>query len=202
MKKAITVCMLAGIATAASAQDFSLSIIPAQATLDFSMGPVTFTIDVVGDASVGTHLLGGSYGLDTGMSGYVTDIVWIPPSWSSFNTDNGYSGDGNHNQVIFGQLVVPGVPPFDIPAPGSELGGLVGSFQVTVDGTLDNDLFLNLDLTAQMPFSLEVVDVDSGEYFRSSDGNLTLNGASIFIPTPSTLGMFGLAGLVAARRRR
>lgn len=195
MKNAVFVLAIAGLALTSSAQEFSLSISGAPASFG-STG--TFTFDIIGDASVGTHMLGGSFALETN-NPQISNIVWTPASWSAFNTDGGFAGNGNYNPVIFGQLVIPGVPPFDVPAPGSELGSVIGSFQITLSFFIG---IIELNLVAQSPFTLEVFDVSTGETFQSSPDNLTLNGATVFTPSPSTLGLFGMGGLVAARRRR
>lgn len=202
MKNAMCVFAVAGLVGSASAQDFSLSIAGAPTTVGATFG-VTITIDIIGDASVGTHMLGGSFALEiVGGNSTVLDMTWIPAAWSAFNTDGGFDGNGNYNQVIFGQLVIPGVPPFDVPAAGSELGSLIGSFQIEISA-INGFIALDLFLVAQDPFSLEVLDVVTGETFQSSAGNLALNGASIYmLPTPSSLALIGLGGLAASRRRR
>ena len=198
MKKSITMIALAGIAFSASAQDFSLSI---TAPTSISEGAV-FTVDVIGDASVGTHMLGGGFSLvTTSGESIIQDIVWIPAQWSSFNTDNGYGGNGSHNGVIFGQLVIPDIPGFDIPAPGSEIGSSVGSFQISI-GSFNGVGRLDMNLVAADPFTLQVIDIATGETFSSGDGNLILNGLSITFPAPSSLALLGLGGLAAGRRRR
>ncbi len=197
--KTIAIAAIAGFAAAASAgSSFSLSIAGAPMTVDTSMGAATFTVDVIGDSTFGTHMLGGAFSLTSGSSN-VLAMAWTPAAWSAFNTDNGYAGGGDYNTVIFGQLVIPGVPPFDQPAPGSELGSAIGSFQITVEGAGVLDLSLN----AASPFSLEVIDLVSGTTANSSSGSLNLNGASInLVPAPSAMALLGLGGIVAGRRRR
>ena len=199
MKYAVTALTMAGLAAAAGAQDFSISMSGTAAITSFS----TITIDVTADASVGTHYLGGGFSVDATLLNFeVLDMTWTPASWSQFNTDEGHTGDGNYGQVIVGQLVIPGVPPFDVPAPGSELGELLGSFQIQV-GELGAFWTIDLEMVATDPFALEVIDINTGESFRSSDGNLTLNGYhAAFIPAPSALALLGLGGLAASRRRR
>jgi len=201
MKSTIALVAIAGFAAAASAQNFSLSISGAPASVDATAG-ATITVDVIGDADFGTHMLGGSFNMTSG-NGMVSSMAWTAAGWSAFNTDGGYAGGGDYNAVIFGQLVIPGVPPFDVPAAGSELGSAIGSFQIVIAagsaGTLD------LVLGAESPFSLEVIDVNTGGTANSSDSaaTLTLNGASINVtPAPSALALMGLGGLVAGRRRR
>jgi len=196
MKNALALIAVAGIASAASAQNFSLSI--AGAPTSVAEG-ATFTIDIIGDADVGTHMLGGSFTMSSN-SALVSNITWSNASWSAFNTDGGYAGNGNYGANIFGQLVIPGVPPFDVPAVGSELGSAIGSFQVTLGAGTG---VLDLGLGAESPFTLQVLDVNTGTLSDSSQGQLSLNGASINVtPAPSALALMGLGGLVAGRRRR
>lgn len=200
MKNAITLVALAGLVSVASAQDFSITMVGDGAAItDFA----TITIDVFADASVGTHILGGGFLVDATTSGFeILDMSWTAASWSQFNTDDGHLGDGNYDQVIVGQLVIPNVPPFDVPAPGSQVGGLLGSFQIDI-GQLTGFWSIDLDLVATAPFALEVIDIDTGTSFQSSNGNLSLNGFHAeFIPAPSSLALLGLGGLAFGRRRR
>lgn len=200
MKNAIMIVTLAGLVSAASAQDFSLTMVgPSASITDFA----TVTVDVFGDATVGTHILGGGFTVDAFTSGFeVLDMAWVPAGWSQFNTDDGHLGGGNYGQVIVGQLLIPGVPPFDVPGPGSEIGGLLGSFQIEV-GQLTGFWSIDLQLVAQDPFSLEVIDINTGTSFQSSNGNLTLGGFhAAFIPAPSAMALLGLGGLSIVRRRR
>lgn len=200
MKYAIATVTLAGFTIAAGAQDFSLSIVAA----GDPFSGTTMTLDVIGDASVGTHMLGGGFALSIfENNSLINNITWQAASWSQFNTDGGYdAGSGDYNQVIFGQLVIPGVPPFDVPAPGSEIGGLIGSFVVELDRELNLFDQLSFEFVAGSPFSLEVIDINAGQTFQSSQGNLAFNGFYINIPAPSSLALLGLGGLAASRRRR
>ena len=194
--KTIALAAIAGLAAAASAQNFSLTLVPSTMTVDTSGGAATFTMTVFGDADVGTHLLGGAFGLAANGGGdTVQGMTWSPAAWSAFNTDGGYAGNGNYNTVVYGQLVIPGIFP---PAPGSELGSAIGSFSVTVDGAG----VLDYQLTAGSPFTLEVVDEVSGAT-QNDAGGISLGGATInVVPAPSAMALLGLGGLVAGRRRR
>ena len=200
MKSTLALVALAGFATAATAgNSFSLSIVGAPATVDTSAGAVTITVDVIGDASFGTHMLGGAFGVQSD-SALVSSMTWSNAAWSSFNTDGGYAGNGNYNDVIFGQLVLPGVPPFDVPAMGSELGQAIGSFQIVIAEGFGS---IELAFTNASPFNLEVIDANSGATANSANGDLSLNGATIrVVPAPSAMALLGLGGLVAGRRRR
>ena len=192
---AVLVAGVAGLASQASAQNFSLALVPSATTVNEGG---TFTLSVYGDADAGSHLLGGAFSLESN-SACIVDMSWQNASWSAFNTDGGYAGNGNYNQVIFGQLVIPGIFP---PAAGSELGGLIGSFSVTVSTGGDGPLFFQL--IAGSPFTLETVDSVSGTTYQSSSGAISLGSATVFacIPSPGTLAILGLGGLASARRRR
>ncbi len=194
--RSIGVIAIAGFAFSAHAQEFSLGIhAPTSVTCEGF-----FTIEVTGDSSFGTHLLGGGFSLVTN-SERVVNMTWTPASWSSFNEDGGYQGNGNYGQVVFGQLLLP-IPGFDQPAAGSELGSLIGSFQVEI--VHGHGVTIDFELVAGSPFTLESVDVDNGlATMQDSEGTLTLGSASVFAcPTPSTLALFGMGGMAIARRKR
>lgn len=193
---AVLLAGFAGLASQAAAQNFSLTLASSFATLDPSGG--TFTVTVYGDADVGTHMLGGAFTLVSN-GDCISNMQWNPASWSVFNSDGGYAGSGDYNDVIFGQLVIPGIFP---PAPGSELGSAIGSFTMTLD-PLIGDIQIDFELVAGQPFTLETVDAVTGQTYQSSSGNLSLGSLSLgVIPAPGTLAMLGLGGLAAARRRR
>ena len=194
MKSTIAIVAIAGFAAAASAQNFSLSI----------GGPTkvdegdTFTIEVSGDSDFGTHLAGGAFSLESN-SGLISGMSWTPAGWSAFNEDNGYAGNGNYNQVVFGQLLLP-FPGLDTPGAGSGLGGVIGSFEVTLGAGTG---VIDFSLIAGSPFSLETIDIADFTSAQDVDGTLTLNGLSVIVsPAPSAMALLGLGGLVAGRRRR
>lgn len=202
MMRSVVAVGLAGLATTAFGQEeFSLSLVPSAATVTGS-----FTVGVYGDSSFGTHMLGGSFGLEIDSVCFpdsVTDVQWSPASWSSFNTDGGYADNGTYNQVIFGQLVIPGVPPFDVPAPGSELGSLIGTFSVSVEPLAFDRYELQL-VVSDGPFSLEALDINTGETMRDTDGVLLLGGATVgsLCPSPGACSLLAISGLATTRRRR
>ncbi|MHA7812297.1 MAG: hypothetical protein ACX94C_02730 [Phycisphaerales bacterium] len=195
--KQIILAAVAGCATAAVAQNFSLTFVPSVTSV--GLGTATFTATVYGDADTGSHLLGGAFSVQaSGATQFVQDMTWNPASWSQFDTDNGYAGQGNYNQVVFGQLVIPGIFP---PAPGSELGSAIGTFEFTIASGYSNQI-IEFELVAGSPFTLETVDSVSGDTFQSSNGNLTLGAFRIGLPTPGTASLLAFGGLMATRRRR
>ena len=103
MKNAVALIAVAGIASVAAAQNFSLSMTP---SVSQTVEGGNFTVTVYGDADMGSHILGGAFGLSSD-SALIDSMTWSPAAWSAFNTDGGYAGNGNYNEVIFGQLVIP-----------------------------------------------------------------------------------------------
>ena len=198
MLKLVTLATaVAGCASLCGAQDFSLVLVPEPVLPECPDG--SFTVSVYGDSSFGTHLLGGAFGLEIGDgSEFITDITWTNAAWSAFNTDGGYAGNGVHNQVIFGQLVIPDIFP---PAPGSENGELIGSFEV--EYAFAGPVFMEFQLTAGSPFSLETVDSVTGQTYQDNGSNISLGSASILVcPSPGCGVLLGLAGIAATKRRR
>ena len=196
MKSTIALVAIAGFAAAATAgSSFTLSI-GAPASVEEG---TTFNVDVFGDATVGTHMLGGSFSMSSGSS-LISGMSWTPAAWSAFNTDNGYAGNGDYNSVIFGQLVIFGIPGFDVPAAASALGSLIGSFEVTLGaGTGD----INFAINAGSPFSLETLTAGAAGTFQSGSANTNLGSATVTVtPAPSAMALLGLGGIVAGRRRR
>lgn len=196
MKQAGCLIGMCGLASSALAQNFSLTLAPSAQTIDTSGGAVTMTVTVFGDADVGTYLLGGSFGIQTD-SASIIDMQWQAAIWSTFNDDGGYAGNGNYNQVFFGQLLGNFFPPPDT----SLIGNPIGSFQVTI--AQDQVGQAVMSLIPGTPFTLETVDWVSGNLFNSNDGNLTLNSTTLtFVPSPGAASLLAFAGVVVTRRRR
>jgi len=195
-RSAISIIGICGIATTALSQNFSLTLVPSVQTIDTSAGAVTMTVTVIGDADVGTHMLGGVFGIQTD-SASIIDMQWQPAIWSTFNEDGGYAGNGNYNQTLYAQLI-----PDHFPLPDSSLlGNPIGSFQVTI--AADQVGQAEMSIFPGEPFAMETHDEVSGRLYRSSDGNLTLNGATlIFVPAPGAASLLAFAGVVVTRRRR
>jgi hypothetical protein len=195
MKKHMIFAAIAGSASLAAAQNFSLSLVPST-TAPLPGG--SFTLTVFGDADVGTHFLGGAFSLESDGQ-CIQSMTWSPASWSQFNTDGGFAGDGDYNEVVFGQLVL---PPVFLPGAGSELGSAIGTYTIVLDPGI-GDFQIDFQLVGSSPFTLETVDAVTGQTFQSSDGTLTLGSARVaLIPSPGALSVLGLGGLVATRRRR
>jgi hypothetical protein len=198
MIRAATIAIsLAGLSSAASAQNFSLTLVPSAQTIDTSAGAVTMTVTVIGDADVGVYMLEGAFGIQTD-SASIIDMQWQPAIWSVFNKDGGYAGNGNYNQTLFAQLELG--QPFPFPD-SSLLGNPIGSFQVTI--AADQVGQAEMSILPGDPFTLLTYDRMASRFYRSSDGNLTLNGTTLtFIPAPGAASLLAFAGVVVARRRR
>jgi uncharacterized protein (TIGR03382 family) len=194
--RTVVVLGLCGLASSALAQNFSLTLVPSAQTIDTSAGAVTMTVTVIGDADVGTYMLGGVFGIQTD-SASIIDMQWQPAIWSTFNDDGGYAGNGNYNQVIFGQLFGNFFPPPD----SSLVGNPIGAFQVTIAEDQVGQAVMSI--VPGTPFTLETADWVSGALYNSNDGNLTLNSTTItFVPAPAAASLLAFAGLVVVRRRR
>jgi hypothetical protein len=197
IRTAAIVIGLAGLASAASAQNFSLTLVPSAQTIDTSGGAATVTVTVFGDADVGVYMYGGTFGIQTD-SASIIDMQWQAADWSVFNTDGGYAGDGNYNHVVFGQLDIGSI--FPLPD-ASIVGNPIGSFQVTIAAGQVGQT--EMSIVPGDPFTLQTYDRVSGLLYESSNGNLTLNGTTLtFVPAPGAASLLAFAGVVVARRRR
>ncbi len=194
--RTVVVLGLCGLASSALAQNFSLTLVPSVLTIDTSGGAATVTVTVIGDADVGDYLLNGSFGIESN-SASVIDMQWEPADWSQFNDDGGHAGNGNYNQVIFGQLLSNFFPPPD----SSLFGNPIGAFQVTfAEGSIGR---VDMSFVEGMPYTLSTIGWPSLDEYESSDGNLTLNGITLtLVPSPGAASLLAFAGAVAARRVR
>lgn len=202
MKKTITLIAFAGIAAAAQAQSGSLSIVPSVNTLGTTGASGTMTLSIYGDADFGTAISGGGFGISAVGGSSITDMTASTPLWGELGfQDLGHAGDGNHNGLIFGQLIF---PPFITPFPASLLGNgpvLLGWFQITFEA----NTWQTIDFTTTGgigDFTLEIFDEATGG-FTQLTGDISHGSASVVVtPAPSALALLGLGGLAAGRRRR
>ncbi len=202
MKNTVTLIAFAGIASLATAQSGSFSIVPSALTVDSSGGASTITLAVYGDADFGTAISGGGVGLSAvGGTGIVSGMTAAVAPWGALGfMDNGDGGDGNYNGLIFGQLIF---PPF-IPAAAESMLGqgavLLGNFTVTI--AADSAGVIDWSTVGGIgDFDMEIFDEASGLFTQLS--SVTAGSASVtVVPAPSALALLGLGGIAAGRRRR
>ena len=203
MKKSIVLAAVAGIASGAAAQTASLSIVASQATIDTTMTTV-LTLDIYADSSIGTHITGAAFTINGFGSSLVTDMTASGAAWGGLGfEDQGHDGNGSSG-MIMGQIVF---LPFIPPSVESALGNgsvYIGSFVVNlaVDTYLDYEWTLGGGIGT---FALEVIDVNTNPggstYTQITDVDFGSLRVSV-VPAPSALGLLGLGGLIAGRRRR
>ena len=202
MKYHATLFLICGSASLAGAQDFSLSIVSAPSTVD-STGGASFTMSVVGDASVGQFYSAAAFSLVSD-SPLITNIDWAFANWPNFPIDGSYAGDGNYSQIIAGALWGCGAPPpFCAPTEDARLGETIGVFTVHLAAGVTGQV--DFQLLAGDPFSLEVINWDTGELWNDTQGTLALNGTTVnVVPAPGAATASGLLGLMmpGSRRRR
>ena len=194
----MTIGAVAGLAAAASGQDFAYTLTAPTFVDPFTQTSFTVTVMATGP---GTHIAGGAFAMSIAdSSGTLQDVTWTPDDWSTINTDGGFDGTG-YGPVIFGQLILPdfGFPPAD----GSALPAVVGRFTFLLSTeesglpTIDLQLF-----DAGGDFALETFD-DADDSFARDGGSISYGSASIvIIPGPASLALLGVAGVCAGRRRR
>lgn len=200
--KSVVYVAFAGLASTAAAQSASLDII---ATPEFVDGFITsFTLSVYGEADFGTHIAGGefavSYSGDSASS--LTSMDASAADWGLFGeNDRGYAGAGNHNGLVFGQLIA---PPFFPPSEESRFTAgnpaLLGTIVVSIDSNFGG--FSRFDLVmGQGDFVLEIFDEADGSLTQLSS-EVSFGSAVVSIPSPASTALLGLGGLVAGRRRR
>ena len=178
----ITIIAICGCASAAAAQQFSLSLVPS--TTNPTPGS-TFTASLVADADVGTHVLGGGFRMGRIGTGNIptSNITWVPAEWSAFNTVGNYLPSGFFTNTQFGQLVIPDVFP---PGPGSDLpNATIGHFIFEIADDWDGQPMEYLPIAFD-PFSLQVIDVQTGEIYTNTEDNISFHGFTISIPAPGT----------------
>ena len=210
MKNTIVLAAVAGIASAAAAQNGSLSIIPSVTTIDSTVS-TSFTIAIYASADFGTHIAGGAFGLsNAGGAGIVTDMTVDVVAWASAgttSTDRGHNADGDYEGLVFGQPILP-FPPFNLfPDAASSLAGggvLIANFAVTIaagsEGVIDwstrADTIATFVLSIYNEADLSQANIDNGNF--AGHGSAQVN----VVPAPSAMALLGLGGLVAGRRRR
>ncbi|MDF1809167.1 MAG: hypothetical protein P1U42_05670 [Phycisphaerales bacterium] len=201
MNRTVCIFAFAGLVTQASAQNYILRIEGGPQQVNTSSGSVSITLDVIGDAEegLGTHMLWGSFALESIGSAVIEDISWTHADWSEFNIDGGYDGLGAYNRIEFGQWEGSGF----IPRSGSELGQLIGQFQITLAQSDIASGMLDFRLLQSSSYALSTIDIDTGASYYSTPEDLVLEGFStVVVPAPSSAMIVLSASLLSIRRRR
>ena len=207
IRAATIVIGLAGLSSAASAQNFSLWLEPGSMTPNG-----TFTVGVYGDADVGNAYLAGSFGLSVeSLAGenQVSNITWDLHYGGGLGLaqyfDYGYGGNGTHLGTSFYQVILPSCGMiFDC---GISYGELIGSFTIQMDPHAMGDYEISLlsapDLDLPVQHTFEVYDETTGHLYNDSQGTLTLTGTTVtVVPMPAGTVVLGLGGLISLRRAR
>ncbi len=209
MRKSIVMAAVAGVASAASAQTASLSIVASQSVVNSAV-TTSITLAIYADADFATNVAGAAFTLGaTGGAGVVDGMaLGSVPTWGGLGEgDLGDGGDGNYNGVIMGQIIF---LPFIEPDPASALGSgpvLIANMVVTIvagsTGVIDWTVGGGIGT-----FALELFDANAnpdgnppGESFQIAAPVFGSEQVTV-IPAPSALALLGLGGLVAGRRRR
>jgi len=208
MKNALTLIAVAGIASVASAQSASLTLVPSMTSIDSSTNTM-LSLEVWGDADFGTAISGGGFALTAaGGAGVVSSMSVSVPTWAGLGfADGGDGGDGNYNGVVFGQLIFPPFLPAD---PASMLANgpvLLATFDVTIaansSGLVD---WSTADSAGDFTLEIYTDDGGIGQFDQLQGSSIDFGGARVSVtngvPAPSAMALLGLGGLVAGRRRR
>ncbi len=206
MKNTIAIAVVAGLAAAASAQDFEISMVAPESVMTDS----TYTVEVWGSVTGGSWVDGFSamagFGIDaiaTEGAGLVTaNGGSVITDWASgFGTDGTVSGadllgtSGGQLANLFGILN----PAIDMSNPI-----LLFTFDVTVGSTAGSVTYTPANPNVNGALSYYPDSQDGASVIAPNDQGttLTLLGATTrVVPAPASLALLGLGGLVARRRR-
>ncbi len=206
MKNTIAIAVVAGLAAAASAQDFEISMVaPTEVGFD-----ATYTVEVWGSVT------GGSWVDDfSAMAGFGIDA--IATGGASLVASNGGSvisdwaaGFGTDGTVVGADLVGTSggqlANLFGILNPAIDMSNpiLLFTFDVTVGATAGDVTYTPANPNINGGLSYYPDSQDGASVIAPNDAGttLTLIGATTtVVPAPASLALIGLGGLVARRRR-
>ncbi len=192
--------MMAGMSFA---QEYELRIESASTTIDGTGDSVSMTLDIVGDIfdpDGKEFMLFGGFAFQTSGSAVIESIDWIPASWSTENSEQGYLGDGRYGEIIYGQL--PSAPDWS-PNQESIMGSRIGSLRLNFASRNALMTDFHIGLIHGTDFTMSSVNVDSGATYYSTPKTLSLGSETGQVtPAPSSLGLLVIGGAWGARRRR
>ncbi len=205
MKNAVALVVVAGVAAAASAQDFSIDMV-APATV--AQGG-TYTVEVWGSVSGGSFVDGVSamagFGIDalaTGGAGLVAGTsAGVVSGWAAGFGNEGVVNGADINGVSGGQIA----NIFNL-NPGIDLSNpiLLFTFDVTAGNEVGDITYTPGNPNVNGALSYYPSSTDGASVIAPNDDGTTItyNGATTsVVPAPASLALLGLGGLVARRRR-
>lgn len=207
MKTVFALAAVAGIAAAATAQDFEIYMV---APAEVAQG-ATYTVEVWGSVSGGSWVQGTSafagFGIDAiataggeGVSSITTSTI---ATWAAGFGQNGVVNGDDLVGTSGGQLA----NLFGFLNPSINMGNplMLFSFQVTLDaGFAGSVTYTPANPNPNGGLSYYPLSTDGASVIAPNDAGttLTLTGATTrVIPAPASLALLGLGGLVARRRR-
>jgi len=208
MMKNCVVLAVAGVSSGALGQTASLNIVASQTVVDSSV-TTSITLAVYGDVDWGTHITHAAFRVDAvGGVGVIDQMSLLEiPLWGVVGFgDSGDGGDGNHRGIQMGQIVwVPHVLPNGMSALGNG-PVLLGNFEATLFAGSFGEVTWTLNGGVPQ-YGLEVFDAnadpeDVPSQFRSFSSPSTGSATVHVIPSPSSVALLGLCGLIGGRRRR
>jgi MYXO-CTERM domain-containing protein len=206
MKNAIAIAVVAGLAAAASAQDFEISMVAPESVATNS----TYTVEVWGTVSGGSWVDGVSamagFGIDAiateGASLVTANGGSVLSGWASgFGTDGTVNG-ADLEGTSGGQLA----NLFGILNPGIDMNNpiLLFTFDVSVGAAGGSVTYTPANPNVNGGLSYYPDSEDGASVIAPNDSGTTLSlvGATTrVVPAPASLALLGLGGLVARRRR-
>ena len=108
---------------------------------------------------------------------------------SGFGAGTGWVGPGQQNRTNGGA------------AYNNTNGAVVFSYSITL-GASSSDRIVGMVLNAASGRAMSIYTNAAGTQVRISSTAVTVNNATISVPTPGSMALLGLGGLVAGRRRR
>ena len=207
MKTAFALAAVAGIAVAATAQDFEIYMV---APAEVAMG-ASYTVEVWGSVSGGTWVQGTSamagFGIDAiatdGAAGVASNGGSVIATWAAGFGTNGTVSGANLLGTSGGQLA----NLFGILNPTINKNNpiMLFTFNVTLDGAFAGSVtYTPANPNPNGGLSYYPLSTDGASVIAPNDAGttLTLTGATTrVIPAPASLALLGLGGLVARRRR-
>lgn len=206
MKNAVALVVVAGLAAAASAQDFEISMV-APESVGFG---ATYTVEVWGSVSGGSWVTGTSAIAGFGIDAIATDGASLVTNNAGSVIEGWAAGFGTDGTVIGADLVNTSggqlANLFDFLNPNIDLSNPIRlfTFDVTVGNAAGSVTYTPANPNINGALSYYPLSNDGASVIAPNDAGTTLSlvGATTrIVPAPASLALLGLGGLVARRRR-